>query len=110
MIYRFTDKNLGFIDIVVCKYFQIELVYNLSFGKALILINPYSYFPLPFIWRQNLFLSELKAFADDKINVTEKLKFALGRVENIVVKGKMLVSIIFCFSHNVFNRLITQGR
>ena len=28
--------------------------------------------------------SKLKAFADDKINVTEKLKFLLERVENIV--------------------------
>ena len=26
--------------------------------------------------------------ADDKINVTKKLKFALGRVENIVRKGE----------------------
>ena len=32
--------------------------------------------------------SELKAFADDKINVIEKLKFALERVENIVGKVK----------------------
>ena len=32
-------------------------------------------------------LSKLKAFADDKINVTEKLKFLLGRVENIARKG-----------------------
>ena len=32
--------------------------------------------------------SKLKAFADDKINVTEKLKFVLGRVENIVGKGE----------------------
>ena len=30
--------------------------------------------------------SKLKAFADNKINVTEKLKFVLGRVENIVGK------------------------
>ena len=28
--------------------------------------------------------SILKAFADDKINVTEKLKYVLERVENIV--------------------------
>ena len=28
-----------------------------------------------------------KAFADVKINVTEKLKFVLERVENIVEKG-----------------------
>ena len=32
--------------------------------------------------------SKLKAFADDKINVTEELKFVLGRVENIVGKGE----------------------
>ena len=28
----------------------------------------------------------MKVFADDKINVTQKLKFALGRIENIVEK------------------------
>ena len=32
--------------------------------------------------------SRLKAFADDKINVTKNLKFALGREESIVGKGK----------------------
>ena len=32
--------------------------------------------------------SHLKAIADDKINVTEKLKFVLGRFENIVGKGE----------------------
>ena len=31
--------------------------------------------------------SKLKAFADDKTKVTEKLKFVLGRTENIVGKG-----------------------
>ena len=30
--------------------------------------------------------SKLKAFADDKINVTEKMKFVLAKVENIVRK------------------------
>ena len=34
----------------------------------------------------------MKAFADDKINVTGKLKFVLGMVENIV----------FSFSHDIF--------
>ena len=33
-------------------------------------------------------LSKLKAFANDKINVSEKLKFVLGRVESIVGKGE----------------------
>ena len=38
----------------------------------------------------NIFLglSKLKGFADDRMNVTEKLKFLLGRVENIVEKGE----------------------
>ena len=32
--------------------------------------------------------SKLKECADDKINATEKLKFVLGRVDNIVGKGE----------------------
>ena len=32
--------------------------------------------------------SKLKAFADDKINVTKKSKFVVARVENIVEKGE----------------------
>ena len=32
--------------------------------------------------------SKLKASADNKMNVTENLKFVLGRVENIVGKGE----------------------
>ena len=32
--------------------------------------------------------SKLKAFADDKINVREKFKFVLGRLENITGKGE----------------------
>ena len=32
--------------------------------------------------------SGLKAFADDNLNVYQKLKFALGREENIVGKGE----------------------
>ena len=32
--------------------------------------------------------SNLRAFADDKIYVTEKMKFVLGRVENILGKGE----------------------
>ena len=32
--------------------------------------------------------SKLKAFADNKLNVTEKLKFVFGKVEKIVGKGE----------------------
>ena len=37
---------------------------------------------------QILDLSKLKTFADNKINVDFKKKFALGRVENIVDRGE----------------------
>ena len=47
--------------------------------------------------------SKLKAFADDKIKVDKVMIFIIGRVENIWVKEKMLVTSIFCFSHHVFN-------
>ena len=52
--------------------------------------------------------SKLKAFADDKINVTEKQKFFMQSIENIVGKG--LVTSIFSFSHNVFERFLSHGR
>ena len=42
--------------------------------------------------------SKMKAFTDDKINLSEKLKFVLGRVENIVGKGENVgnfFSVIF---------------
>ena len=33
-------------------------------------------------------MTKLKAIADDKMNVTENLKFVVGRTENIVRKGE----------------------
>ena len=47
--------------------------------------------------------SKLKAFEDDKRNVTENLKFVLGKAEHIVEKEKMLVTISFSLSHKVLN-------
>ena len=53
--------------------------------------------------------SKLKILAD-KINVTEKMLFVLGRVRNIAEKKKMLVTSIFSFSDNVFESFLYQGR
>ena len=39
--------------------------------------------------RQNFRLLKLKAFADDKINVNQQLKFHMGRLENIAGKGEI---------------------
>ena len=53
----------------------------------------------------------MKAFADNKINETQKSEFVLCRVENIVGrKEKMLVTSIFSFTHNVFKRPLPEGR
>ena len=46
---------------------------------------------------------KLKAFAGNKINVTEKLKFVLRREENIVGKGEN------AGYHNVFKWLLFHG-
>ena len=38
--------------------------------------------------QQNFVLAQTFNFADDNLNVSQKLKFALGRAENIVGKGE----------------------
>ena len=52
-------------------------------------------------------LYKLKAFADGKIHVTQRLKFVLGRVENIVGKGENAGNQHFllftqCFLQGIF--------
>ena len=62
---------------------------------------------------KNLDQAKSKAFADDKINVTEKLKFVFGRVENIVGKGENAGHQCFllfpqCFPKLLFNVVRSQ--
>ena len=56
-----------------------------------------------------LYWSKFKAHAGDEINVTEKLNFISGRIENILEKEKKLVTSIFSFSQNVFKGHLPQG-
>ena len=58
--------------------------------------------------------SKLKAFAEDKIYVNEKLKFGLGTVEKIEVKGENAGYQHFllfpqCFQKASFSRLLKAG-
>ena len=53
--------------------------------------------------------SKLKAFTDDKIKLAKMMIFVFERSENPKEKGENTVTI-FSFSHNIFKRLITQGR
>ena len=60
-----------------------------SFGKVERLLFLSSCLPVnPLPNDKILDLSKLKAFVDNKINVTEKLIFVLGRMENIAGKGE----------------------
>ena len=52
---------------------------------------------------------KLKALADDKINVTEKLKVILGRVENIVGKGENAGYQHFLLFHLCFQKASYTG-
>ena len=53
---------------------------------------------------------KLKAFADNKVNVDEKLNFVLGKEENIVWKGENSGYQHFLLFLHVFKRLLFQGR
>ena len=48
---------------------------------------------------------KFKEFADDNISVTEKLKFVLGRVENIVGKGENAGSQHFLLFPQCFQKV-----
>ena len=78
-------------EIVVCELFLfLETVQIFSFSLHL---------------TNNIILtrSKFKPFADDKILVSQKSKFVLGRGEKTLwEKEKMLVTIIFSFSRNIF--------
>ena len=52
--------------------------------------------------------TKLKAFADDKLNVTKMIMS--DRVENIVGKGEIACTSNSSISQNVFKRLLSQGR
>ena len=104
IFYPFGEHSAIFIEfeIVVCKLVQFgglkfvvwerETAYGvvlLRFGEVLTL-NSLS--NVKFLdW------SKFKAFADDRINVTETLNFVSGRVENIVGKGENALLFLLCF-------------
>ena len=56
-------------------------------------------------------LTKLKAFADDKLNVSKMIIFVFDRVENIVgEKEKLLVQANSPFPTIFFKRLLSQTR
>ena len=53
--------------------------------------------------------TKLKACADDKINVTQKLQFVIESVKTSWEKGKMLVTSIFLLFPQCFQQLSFVG-
>ena len=54
-------------------------------------------------------LSKLKVFADNKVNLTQKLKFAYGKVNNIVGKGENAGYQHFLLFPHCFQKAIFSG-
>ena len=50
-------------------------------------------------------MTKLKAFADEKLNVTKMVISLFDRVESIVGKGEIACTSNFSFSNNVFKRV-----
>ena len=62
----------------------------------------------PFRHNRILDQAKLKAFADNKLNVTKMIISVFDRVENIVEKEEIACTSNFSFPHNVFNRFLSQ--
>ena len=54
--------------------------------------------------------TKLKAFADNKLNVTKMIISVFDRVQNMVGKGEIACTSNFSFSHLVFKGLLSQRR
>ena len=63
-------------------------------------------------WQKDKCLNwfKLKAFADNKLNLAEQLKFVLGRVENIVEKGENADDQHFLLFPQCFQKFLSKGR
>ena len=81
----------------VYQYFRIY-IYRANF-ETLYCFNP---FRNTRTLKKKMDRTKLKAFADDKLNVTKMLIYVFDRLENIVGKGEMAGTSNFSFSHIVF--------
>ena len=78
------------------------LLFSQNFLPYVVLIFHFN----PFAHDNILDQTKLKAFADDKLNVTKMIISIFYRVENIVGKGEIACTSNFSFSLNVFKRLL----
>ena len=79
-------------------------------AKARTALDPFFFFFYPFPHDKTLNQTELKAFADDKLNVTKMMTSVFDTIENIVGKGEIACTSNCSFSYDVFQRLLSQTR
>ena len=77
--------NLNLFSLVWNYYFSLYSILKLTIWQIAKIFN----------------LSKFKALAEDKINVTQKLKFYFGRIDNILEKGENAGYFHLLFSPNV---------
>ena len=101
---QFCDTQFTSTCIVNGLFTGITVANGDVFSNILSTFNTFNSLPNDKI----LDLYKLKAFADDKINVSEKSKFLLERIENIVI-----TSIFFlfpqCFQNDSYNGSLKVG-
>ena len=129
VFYPFGELSTIFVasEIVVCNLLKFGQVWNFLFGKGFPLTDDYCLESGLYVgkqpknkknilhctvnpYRHNKILGQtkLKAFADDKLNLTKMIIFVFDTVENIVGKREIACTSNFSFSHNVFKRLLSQ--
>ena len=88
------------------KYLQFRV------SHKILATMPYIVFTVSTVYitfHKILTLTKLKGLADDKIKVTQKLKFVLGRVENIVGKGENAGYQLFLHFPQCFQKVSSKG-
>ena len=89
-------KNIDKKFIIIFTWYSIQI-------KAAVVFNPFPH-------DRSLDQTKLKAFADDKLNITKIIISVFDRVENMVGKGEIACTSNFSFFLNVFQRLLSQTR
>ena len=87
----------------------IEYLKNQTNWRDIILTFETMYFFNSLPNDKNLDQSKFKDLANDKVNVTQKLNFILGRVENIVVKRENACNQHFLLFPQSFQKLSFSG-
>ena len=102
---------------VMCAIRQVGIITQSPYSRTNIKIPPppprlcyFNPYFNPFPHDKILDQTKLKAFADDKLNVTKMIISVFDRVENIAGKGEIACISNFSFSHNVLKRLLSQRR